>query len=237
MASRSRRIAASCDARRAGIAAPVPVRLSPTGTSLRINDVRRLAREYVVLRFRCRRRRSRPRRVRSGAGGGPHGSQDRALDDESRHHRPDELQPGHRRSGQGADRPRDRRPGRRDGPRHRRDGHPVPHAQPDQGAGHAQPPRPGGQKGVSVLDEAPHRRAAEPQRPAGNHRTISRSDRRPPQRRARPRRRRLSGRRGRLDDGHVSPGDHAHGRSQDGRRPGGRRHHERAFAVPFGAGL
>ena len=69
--------------------------------------------------------------------GGPRG----AIDDESGYRGPDELQSGHWRSGQRADRARDRRVGRRDGPRNRRDGDPVPHAQSAQRAGHAQPAR------------------------------------------------------------------------------------------------
>ena len=51
-------------------------------------------------------------------------------------------------------------------------------------------------------------------------------------RRARPRRRRLSGRRDRRDDRHFSAGHHAHGRSENVRRPGRRRDDQRTFAVP-----
>ena len=82
--------------------------------------------------------------------GGPLRGKTALLDQQPRHHRPDELQSGHRRRGQGADRPRNRRPGRRDGPGHRRHRHPVPHAQPQQGAGHARPARPGRQAGLSA---------------------------------------------------------------------------------------
>ncbi len=76
--------------------------------------------------------------------------------------RPDELQPGDRRRGQGADRPRGRRPRRRDGPAHRRHGHPVPPAQPGQGPRHAQPAGPVRQEGVSGPRQADRRAAGEP---------------------------------------------------------------------------
>ena len=100
------------------------------------------------------------------------GAKTALLDQQSRHHRPDELQSGHRRRGQGADRPRNRRPGRRDGPGHRRHRHPVPHAQPQQGTRHARPPRPGRQTGLSAGNPANPRIAAGPDAAAGNRRRL-----------------------------------------------------------------
>ena len=164
--------------------------------------------------------RRRPCRHRGGAGGGAAGRQDGAADHQSRHRRPDELQPGHRRRGQGADRPRDRRPGRRDGPGDRRHRHPVPHAQPPQGPGHARPAGPGRQEGLSARNQTPRRRAAEPDAAAGSRRGPA-GRRRRRRRAARivgvrvPRRRDLSRRRRRADDRHVPASADAHRRSQD----------------------
>ena len=75
--------------------------------------------------------------------------------------------------GQGADRPRDRRPGRRHGPGDRRHRHPVPHAQSPQRPGHAQPAGPGRQEGLSARGEAAGRRAAEPHAAAGDRRRLA----------------------------------------------------------------
>ena len=122
------------------------------------------------IRIRRARGRRRACRDRGGAGGRAAGSADGAAHDQLRHRRPDELQPGHRRRGQGADRPRDRRPGRRDGPGDRRHRHSVPHAQSPQGPGDAQPAGPGRQEGVSGRDQAARRRAAEPHAAAGSGR-------------------------------------------------------------------
>ena len=100
--------------------------------------------------------------TRGGPGRGPHGGQDRAADHQSRYHRPDELQSGHRRRGQGADRARNRRPRRRHGPRHRCHGHPVPRAQSQQRSRHARPAGTGRQAGLSDRNQTPLRRTAEP---------------------------------------------------------------------------
>jgi hypothetical protein len=74
----------------------------------------------------------------------------RAADHEPGHGGADELQPGDRRRGQGAHRPRDRCLGRRDGPGDRCDRHPVPPAEPPQGPGDAQPSSPGRQAGYQL---------------------------------------------------------------------------------------
>ncbi len=102
------------------------------------------------------------------------GAKTALLTSNLRHRRPDELQSGHRRRGQGADRPRDRRPGRRDGPGDRRHRHPVPHAQPPQGPGHARPAGPGRQAGLSAGDQADRRRAAGTLAAAGDGRGPAR---------------------------------------------------------------
>ncbi len=150
-----------------------------------------------------------------------------------RHGGADELQPGDRRRRQGADRPRDRRPGRGNGPGDRRHGHSVPHAQSPQGPGHAQPAGPGRQEGVSVRSQA-HRRGAGRARSAagvGRGSLDGRVARRAAGRgSARSRRRRLPGARGGAHDGHLPAGAHAHRRSQDAGRSGGRRDHRRASA-------
>ena len=67
------------------------------------------------LSIRRDRRRGGACRARSGPGPGPDGPPHGAFDPQLRHRRPDELQPGDRRRRQGADRPRGRRPRRRDG--------------------------------------------------------------------------------------------------------------------------
>ena len=85
----------------------------------------------------------------------------------------DELQSGHRRRGQGADRSRNRRPRRRDGPGDRCHGHSVPHAQSPQGPGHAQPAGPGRQKALSARSQADCRRAAECRSAAGSGRRTA----------------------------------------------------------------
>ena len=85
--------------------------------------------------------RRRTRRGRGGAGRGTARCADRAADQQSRHHCADELQSGDRRGGQRPVRPRNRCPRRRHGAGDRRDGHPVPHAQSQQGPRHARPPR------------------------------------------------------------------------------------------------
>ena len=93
-----------------------------------------------------RRHRRRPRRHRGGLRRGPHGRRRRPADHAPGDHRPDVLQPLHRRHRQGAPGAGDRRSGRGHGARRRRHRHPFQGAEPQQGAGgagHAHPERQG----------------------------------------------------------------------------------------------
>ena len=172
----------------------------------------------------------------SGPGGGPAGAQDRPADHERRRRRPDELQPGHRRRRQGADRPRDRCPRRRDGQGHRRQAgiqfrmlnlakgpamH-SPRAQADKKhyqftmkhRVEAQPNLTLRQEVVEALvfeDAAAWRRRA-----AGSPRRASACGRSGPRRHA------LSGPGRDPDHRHLPQGADAHGRGQEPRRPGRR---------------
>ena len=94
---------------------------------------------------RRHRHRRRPRRLRGGVGRGPARLPRRAVHAVARDGGADAVQSGDRRHGEGPSRPRDRRAGRTDGPRHRRDRHPVQAAQSQPRAGGVVAARAGGQ--------------------------------------------------------------------------------------------
>ena len=81
-------------------------------------------------------------------------------------HRTDELQPGHRRGGEGGRSPGSGSAGGRDGPGDGRVAHPLPDAQPLEGAGRVGP------AGAVRPGALPDRRAADPRR-AGEPRPLS----------------------------------------------------------------
>ena len=145
------------------------------------------------------------------------------------------LQPGHRRHGQGA-------PGARAGRARRRDGqggglilHPVPDAQPRQGAGRALSARPGGSPALSGRHEGGAGAAGEP----AAHPGRGRGDRRRGRRRGlcHDRHRRalaLQGRRDLLRHLSQGPHDSRRGAARLGtRRSGGQR---AALRLPQGSG-
>ena len=86
--------------------------------------------------------RRRSRRLRGGRGRGRHGVFRLPDHNAFRNHRPNVLQSGRRRIGQGTPRPGNRRLGRIDGTSGRCNRHPFPAAQPEPGRGCPSPPCP-----------------------------------------------------------------------------------------------
>jgi|GEM_PF-2731290 len=80
--------------------------------------------------------------MRGGGGGGQYGLPDAAGDDGYDQVRANVVQPGHRRSSQGTDCPRNRRDGRIHGYRDRSLDDPVPDAEPLERTRHVEPARP-----------------------------------------------------------------------------------------------
>ncbi len=99
----------------------------------------------MITNLRRHRDRRRPCRLRSRVGGGPARLPRRPVHAVARDRRADAVQSGDRRHREGPSRSRDRRAGRPDGPRDRRDRHPVQAAQPQPRSGGVVAARAGGQ--------------------------------------------------------------------------------------------
>ena len=154
------------------------------------------------------------------AAAGPHGRSDRPGDPSGVDHRGHVLQSGDRRSRQRPSGPRDRRPGRADGPRRRPRRHPVPRPQPAQGAGRPRPARPGGSPALCCGDAKRRPQYAESDGDRGRSGRSGAVGRTGfgPQARRRPHHRR---RRGGVDDRHLPARPDPYRRPDDSGRPGG----------------